>query len=80
MRIFRIKARNEKRNIVKQRQYLGLDKLRMYGNQVYKRYKDRYETVNLYEYNHHHIEKWHLIIDEEQVRRLMNPYLSDITN
>lgn len=76
MRVFRIKARNKHNKVVNMREYVGLDKLRIYGQDVWRRY-NRYATAELYEYHHHEIKKWQLISDIEKVRRLINPYGSD---
>lgn len=76
MRIFRIKARTKNNQVVNQREYVGLDKLRMYGIDVWRRY-NRYATAEVYE----NIEgKWIRIPDvEDSIRKLLNPYASDKT-
>lgn len=74
MRIFRIKARTKNNQVVNQREYVGLDKLRMYGIDVWRRY-NRYSTAELYEINSDG--KWIQIPDQEEVRKLLNPYARD---
>lgn len=74
MRIFRIKARSDKNRVLNQREYIGLEKLRAYGHEVWRRY-NRYSTAEVYELNEKG--KWILITDELAVRKLLNPYGSD---
>lgn len=75
MRIFRIKARNKYNKVVNMREYVGLEKLRLYGHDVWRRY-NRYATAELYEINKDG--KWILEIDQEIVRQLINPYARDL--
>lgn len=77
MRIFRIKARTKNNQVVNQREYVGLDKLRMYGIDVWRRY-NRYATAELYEINADG--KWIQIADQEEARKLLNPYARDREN
>jgi len=74
MRAFRIKARSGGNSVYNQREYVGLEKLRLYGNDVWRRY-NRYATAELYELNESG--KWVQIVGDEKIRKLLNPYQSD---
>jgi len=74
MRVFRIKARTKGNQVVNQREYAGLERLRVYGHDVWRRY-NRYATAELYEIDS--TGRWFQIKDEEAVRKLINPYQSD---
>jgi len=74
MRAFRIKARSKYNRVLNQREYVGLEKLRLYGHDVWRRY-NRYATAELYELNESG--KWVQIVGEEKIRKLLNPYQSD---
>lgn len=76
MRIFIIKARDKHNKVVNSCTYLGIEKLRMHGWNVYRRY-ERYSNAELWELIN---DKWVIEPDKEKIRRLCNPYLSDITN
>ena len=76
MRVFRIKARSKNPNsnsVLNQREYVGLDKLRMYGRDVCNRY-NHYAIAELYEFING---KWVIEPNNEKVRRLINPYARD---